>query len=59
MTELRKVPVNAVSNDAGATPALMLNVRHLPSFAFGHRSLMWWSTVCLMLIEGTVLPSRQ
>jgi cytochrome c oxidase subunit I+III len=32
----------------------MLDVRHLPSFGFGHRSLMWWSTVCLMLIEGTV-----
>ena len=54
MTELRKAPVDAMQNDAGATPVLMLDVRHLPSFGFGHRSLMWWSTVCLMLIEGTV-----
>ncbi|CAB3676559.1 cytochrome c oxidase subunit 3 [Paraburkholderia rhynchosiae] len=54
MTELRKVPLNTASNDDGAAPALMLDVRYLPSFGFGHRSLMWWSTVCLMLIEGTV-----
>jgi cytochrome c oxidase subunit III len=26
----------------------------LPSFAFGHRSLMWWGTWGMMLIEGTV-----
>ena len=54
MTELRKVPGNAALNEHDAAPALMLDVRHLPSFGFGHRSLMWWGTVCLMLIEGTV-----
>ncbi|MFM0490677.1 cytochrome c oxidase subunit 3 [Paraburkholderia graminis] len=54
MTELRKVPGNAALDQQGAAPALMLDVRHLPSFGFGHRSLMWWGTVCLMLIEGTV-----
>ncbi|MFM0556550.1 cytochrome c oxidase subunit 3 [Paraburkholderia sediminicola] len=54
MTELRKVPQQAVSDGNEASPALMLDVRYLPSFGFGHRSLMWWSTVCLMLIEGTV-----
>ncbi|WP_408292671.1 cytochrome c oxidase subunit 3 [Paraburkholderia sp. RL17-373-BIF-A] len=54
MTELRRVPQQAASDGNGASPALMLDVRHLPSFGFGHRSLMWWSTVCLMLIEGTV-----
>lgn len=26
----------------------------LPSFAFGHRSLMWWGTAGVMAIEGTV-----
>ena len=31
-----------------------LDVRALPSFAFGARSLMWWATLGLMLIEGTV-----
>jgi cytochrome c oxidase subunit I+III len=52
--ELRKVPQQPASDGSDASPALMLDVRHLPSFGFGHRSLMWWSTVCLMLIEGTV-----
>lgn len=54
MTELRKVPLDAAAREPGAVPALMLDVRHLPSFGFGHRSLMWWGTMCLMLIEGTV-----
>jgi cytochrome c oxidase subunit I+III len=30
-----------------------LDVQALPSFGFGHRSLMWWGTQGLMLIEGT------
>ena len=66
MTELRKVPANAMNamnaahaNDTrhttrDAPDVLTLDVRRLPSFGFSHRSLMWWSTVCLMLIEGTV-----
>ena len=31
-----------------------LDVRELPSFGFSHRSLMWWGTLGLMGIEGTV-----
>jgi cytochrome c oxidase subunit III len=31
-----------------------LDVRHLPSFGFGHRSLMWWGTVGLIAIESTL-----
>jgi cytochrome c oxidase subunit III len=31
----------------------LLEIGHLPTFAFGHRSLMWWGTVGLMAIEGT------
>ena len=31
-----------------------LDVRALPSFGFGARSLMWWATAGLMLIEGSV-----
>ncbi len=31
-----------------------LDVSELPSFAFSHRSLMWWGTLGLMAIEGTV-----
>jgi heme/copper-type cytochrome/quinol oxidase subunit 3 len=31
-----------------------LDVSTLPSYAFGHRSLMWWATFGVVLIEGTV-----
>lgn len=31
-----------------------LDVRSLPTYAYGQGSLMWWSTMGLMLIEGTV-----
>ncbi len=31
-----------------------LDVAQLPSFGFSHRSLMWWGTLGLMAIEGTV-----
>ncbi|MDR5835937.1 cytochrome c oxidase subunit 3 [Caballeronia sp. LZ034LL] len=40
--------------DAADKSQLVLDVRALPTFAFSHRSLMWWSTAGLMLIEGTV-----
>lgn len=30
-----------------------LDVSGLPEFGFGHRSLLWWGTICLMAIEGT------
>lgn len=29
------------------------DLAHLPSHAFGHRSLTWWGTVGFMVIEGT------
>jgi cytochrome c oxidase subunit III len=31
-----------------------LNVAELPSVVFGYRSLIWWGTMGLMLIEGTM-----
>jgi cytochrome c oxidase subunit I+III len=31
-----------------------LEVSELPSFGFGHRSMMWWGTQGMMVIEGTV-----
>ncbi|MFC4278031.1 cytochrome c oxidase subunit 3 [Achromobacter aloeverae] len=34
--------------------AVALDVRTLPSFGFGHRSIIWWATIGLMLIESTV-----
>ena len=32
----------------------VLDVGALPSFGFGHRSLMWWGTLGLIAVEGTV-----
>jgi heme/copper-type cytochrome/quinol oxidase subunit 3 len=52
--------MNADTRTAHARPEahdpaqLVLDVRALPSFAFSHRNLTWWSTLGLMLIEGTV-----
>jgi cytochrome c oxidase subunit 3 len=31
-----------------------MDISELPSFGFSHRSLMWWGTLGLMAIEGTV-----
>jgi cytochrome c oxidase subunit III len=35
-----------------ARPAL--DVSRLPAYAFGHRSLLWWGTMGMILIEGMV-----
>jgi len=35
-------------------PSCTLDVRDLPSYGYSHGSLMWWGTMGLMLIEGTV-----
>lgn len=34
--------------------ALTLDVSALPGYAFGHRNLMWWGTLGLIVIEGTM-----
>lgn len=34
--------------------ALALDVSGLPSWGFSHRSLMWWATLGMIAIEGTV-----
>jgi cytochrome c oxidase subunit III len=31
-----------------------LDVAELPSYGFSHRSLMWWGTLGMMAIEGTI-----
>jgi heme/copper-type cytochrome/quinol oxidase subunit 3 len=31
-----------------------LDVSHLPTYAFGNRSLMWWATAGMIVIEGMV-----
>jgi heme/copper-type cytochrome/quinol oxidase subunit 3 len=38
----------------GLPASEVLDVRHLPTFAFSHRSIMWWATLGLMVIESTV-----
>jgi cytochrome c oxidase subunit 3 len=38
----------------GLPASEVLDVRHLPTYAFGHRSIMWWATLGLMVIESTV-----
>jgi cytochrome c oxidase subunit I+III len=38
----------------GQGPPRTLDVRQLPSYRYGQGSLMWWGTIGLMLIEGTV-----
>lgn len=35
-------------------PRRILDVSALPTYAFGNRSLMWWGTLGLILIESTV-----
>jgi heme/copper-type cytochrome/quinol oxidase subunit 3 len=32
----------------------VINVAGLPSYAFGHRSILWWATLGLAAIEGTM-----
>jgi heme/copper-type cytochrome/quinol oxidase subunit 3 len=44
----------AAPADAAVAPAAGVDVRDLPSFDFGDRSLMWWGTAGLMAIESTV-----
>jgi cytochrome c oxidase subunit III len=31
-----------------------IDVSRLPTYAFGHRSLMWWGTAGMIVIEGTL-----
>jgi len=53
--------MSVAARDLGADPPPLapagtgaLDVRQLPSFDFGVRSLMWWGTAGLMAIESTV-----
>jgi heme/copper-type cytochrome/quinol oxidase subunit 3 len=41
-------------NDAASSPARAIDVSALPTVVFSHRSLMWWGTLGVMAIEGTV-----
>ncbi len=37
-----------------AARSVALDVGELPTYGFGHRSLLWWATMCMIAIEGTV-----
>lgn len=43
-----------MSNLEAVIPAQDINVARLPTYVYGSRSMMWWGTMGLMLIEGTV-----
>jgi cytochrome c oxidase subunit 3 len=38
---------------ASTAPRAALDVGELPDAAFGHQSVMWWATMCMIAIEGT------
>ena len=38
---------------SGRRSRVALDVSALPTYAFGHRSVMWWATMCMIAIEGT------
>ena len=50
MSDLAATPASAPPQRRG----LALDVSQLPSFGFSHRSLMWWGTLGVMAIEGSV-----
>lgn len=33
----------------------VIDVSHLPTYAFGHRALTWWATWSMIFMEGTML----
>jgi len=39
---------------SGPAHGVALDVGELPTYGFGHRSLLWWATASMMLIEGMV-----
>jgi heme/copper-type cytochrome/quinol oxidase subunit 3 len=50
VTERESIP----ASESAAVRGAALDVADLPSFGFSHRSLMWWGTLGIMAIEGTV-----
>ena len=39
---------------SASSRAVALDVGDIPTHGFGHRSLMWWATASMMIIEGMV-----
>src|SRR5581483_7691559 len=44
----------APAGGGGVKENLVIDVSDLPGYAFGHRSVMWWGTLGIMVIEGTM-----
>jgi cytochrome c oxidase subunit I+III len=36
-----------------SAPRVALDVSPLPDYGFGHRSVLWWATLCMIAIEAT------
>lgn len=47
-------PPNDLATQGARIVGRTLDVSQLPSFGFGQRSLMWWGTMGIVAIEGTV-----
>jgi cytochrome c oxidase subunit I+III len=43
-----------VTIDSQPAPQRVIDAAELPTYAFGHRSLMWWGTFGMIAIEGSV-----
>jgi cytochrome c oxidase subunit III len=52
--EYRRTPHPDRAVNGAVVQGRALDVTGLPTVVFGHRSLMWWGTLGLMAIEGTV-----
>src|SRR5206468_619714 len=53
----RHGPTHRGGKPVMSTPArrtVALDVGAIPEFAFGHRSILWWGTASMMVIEGMV-----
>ena len=47
-------PSNDLATQGARVSGAALDVSQMPSYAFGQRSLMWWGTLGVVAIEGTV-----
>lgn len=54
MREHGDFPPNRIDTQGAVVRGDALDVSQLPSYAFDHRSLMWWGTAGVVVIEGTV-----
>lgn len=51
MTPLRQ---GSGGHDQPRARSIALDVGDIPTYGFGHRSILWWATASMMIIEGMV-----